>query len=364
MTEMALVTREQEHQTATSLYGGNDQLRELFDAVKAVAPWANGKESMTNNEIALVVRKAVAMGLDPLNAHEVQIWKDKRGAVNFQIGYPLMVEWVRHFHGEHTEPRYHRLSADELKAEGLQAADVAYRVTFLMKADIGSLQTLSESGYDPQEARAMLEVSGLGVATAAEYQGEYFAPAARSRSWKVQKRAMVDAYRRKFGTPNRSEIEELRRIGGFERVHPEDWEGTEELKPGDAGALAKSHALDREHREALEDPEYAAEFAATVVEAQAALYPEAKIVEAQVRDVEPDPAPAHWIDDPKVRTRFWAWTKGLGLSQGDVYVALKVESVHSFTGTMADAKATIEQYVARNTQPDGDLWDQEEASDA
>lgn len=284
MTEVTtLVTREQEHQTATSLYGNNAELRELFDAVKAVAPWANGKESMTNNEIALVVRKAVAMGLDPLNAHEVQIWKDKRGAVNFQIGYPLMVEWVRNFHGEHTEPRYHRLDADELRAEGLQPNDIAYRVTFLMNKDIASLQTLAEAGYDPREARAMLEVSGLGVATLAEYNGDYFAPAARSRSWKVQKRALVDAYRRKFGTPNRSQIEELRRIGGFERVRAEDWEGTEDLHPGDAAALVQFRGQWREHEERLEsDPEYRAEKGEQTKAAMAAMYPDAQTVEAEI----------------------------------------------------------------------------------
>lgn len=365
MTEVTtLVTREQEHQTATSLYGNNAELRELFDAVKAVAPWANGKESMTNNEIALVVRKAVAMGLDPLNAHEVQIWKDKRGAVNFQIGYPLMVEWVRHFHGEHTEPRYHRLDADELRAEGLQPNDIAYRVTFLMNKDIASLQTLAEAGYDPREARAMLEVSGLGVATLAEYNGDYFAPAARSRSWKVQKRAMVDAYRRKFGTPNRSQIEELRRIGGFERVRAEDWEGTEGLAPGDAGALARSHALDREHQEKLAtDPAYAEKFAATVVEAQAALYPDAQTVEAIVVEPEAPPAP-HWIDDAETRKALWAWTKDQGLSQGDVYAALNVHSVHDYPGSKAEAMGAIKAYVKANTQPDepaGDLWDEEDA---
>lgn len=248
------ITLAQEHQTAASLYGDKGSLIELFEAVRKVAPWA---DKMSENEIALVVRKAVAMGLDPLNAHEVQIWKDNRGAVSFQIGYPLQIEWVRHFHGEHTEPQYTRLEEAELRAEGLQKDDVAYRVSFLMKKDIAALQTLIQAGYNPDEARKMLEVTGVGVATLKEYNGEYFAPNGRSRSWKVQKRALTDAYRRKFGDPTRYEIEELRRLGGFDNLRPDDWTDGGGLAPGDARALAESKAEWREHNARMEsDPQY------------------------------------------------------------------------------------------------------------
>ena len=271
MTE--LVTLTQEHQTATSLYGQTEHLQELFQAVRKVAPWANDqKQPMNDMEVGLVIRKAVAMGLDPLNAHEVQIWKDHRGSVNFQIGYPLTIEWVRHFHGEHTEPQYTRLSAEQLKEEGLSAADVAYRVSFLMKKDIPALSDLIRAGYDPQDARAMMEVTGLGVASAQEYAGQYFAPNARSKSWKVQKRALTDAYRRKFGTPTRREIEELRRVGGFDNLRPEDWEGGGGLATDDAAALAKSNAQWRERGVAMDDPVYRAAQKAQSTEAASALF--------------------------------------------------------------------------------------------
>jgi len=145
---------------------------ELFEAVRKVAPWANARDGkMSDMEIALVVRKAVAMGLDPLNPHEVQIWKDNRGSVNFQVAYPLMIEWVRHFFGAHTEPQKHRLTADELKEEGAQPQDVGYRVTFLMENDLPKLAMLIAAGYTPEEARKMLEVTGVGIATAQEYNG-------------------------------------------------------------------------------------------------------------------------------------------------------------------------------------------------
>lgn len=61
---------------------------------------------------------------------------------------------------------------------------------------------------------------------------------------------------------------------------------------------------------------------------------------------EPSDKP-HWIDDERARRRFWAWTsETLGLSSRDVYTALGVEQVHDYAGSMADAKAAIESYVA------------------
>ena len=54
----------------------------------------------------------------------------------------------------------------------------------------------------------------------------------------------------------------------------------------------------------------------------------------------------HWIDGPKARKAFWAWTKGtLKLSEEQVHDALGVESVHDFQGTMNEAKAVLESYA-------------------
>ncbi len=53
---------------------------------------------------------------------------------------------------------------------------------------------------------------------------------------------------------------------------------------------------------------------------------------------------AHWIDDPTVRSRFWALAKGtLKLTEQQVYDTLGVEHVHDFTGTMGEAKARLEE---------------------
>jgi hypothetical protein len=281
--------------SAVSIYGEEAQVREMVEAVRAVAPWVHGKEAQTNltdGEVVLVVRRAIALGLDPLNPHEVQIWKDKRGTVNFQLSYTLMSEWVRRFKGTHTSPRYHTLTKAEMAEEGLLAGDMAIRVSFVMDTDFVKLLSLVEL-YGPEEAREMITVTGLGVATSQELNSGYFAPAGRSKAWKIQKRALVDAYRKKFGTPTRAEIEELRRSAGTDRIMPEDWEGTAELAPESASRLAAFRAGVREIKEQEEnDPEFAAAQKAQAADAMAAMFPgAAPIVEGIESSAESDPDP-------------------------------------------------------------------------
>lgn len=61
----------------------------------------------------------------------------------------------------------------------------------------------------------------------------------------------------------------------------------------------------------------------------------------------------HWIDNPKVRARFWQFARGtLGLTEEQVYQALGVERVHAFTGSMKDAKQILEE-AALGTDQEG-----------
>lgn len=78
--------------------------------------------------------------------------------------------------------------------------------------------------------------------------------------------------------------------------------------------------------------------------------PQAQLVEVDQDDMIGDEPPLdepqpHWIDDDKVRARFWAWTGDLGLTNEEVYEALGVEHVHDYTGTKDDARAAIEGYI-------------------
>jgi len=68
----------------------------------------------------------------------------------------------------------------------------------------------------------------------------------------------------------------------------------------------------------------------------------------------PEPKP-HWIDNPKVRTKFWVYTKNdLGLTEEQVYEALGVKSIHDFDGTMQQAKDKLDTYAdaLRHSPPD------------
>lgn len=256
MDERAIVSRAQEIATADALYGLKEDQDAMWKQIAKVAPWINPKHgpAMSQEEVVLVIRKAVAMGLDPLNPHEVQIWKDKRGQVNFQLGYPLVTQWVRHFKGEHTEPIYDRLTVPEMIEEGLDEEDVAYRVRFIMKQDLPHLKTLIDAGYEPKLARRMVEVKGIGVASAKEYDNDYFAPKGRSKAWKVKKRALTDAYRRKFGTPGRPEIMELRRLRGDAQLTLDDWRvASESARNGDARLqIARVAASNRSLKQEIE----------------------------------------------------------------------------------------------------------------
>lgn len=263
---------------------------QMVDVVRRLAPWAR---DVPPAEVELVVRRALTMGLDPLNPSEVQIWKDERGKISFQIGYQLMEAWVKKLHGEHTQPRFFRLSSEELKAEGMAETTIAYRCEFVMVADFKAISEATEI-FGREEALRMFTCIGLGAATQAEYNGAYFAPKGRSASWKVQKRALTDAYRRKFGLPTAEELLEVKRRLGFAALSAEDYELAEGLTDDLAGlhALAQSNAV----RRALPPQDNA--------EMQALLYgdvpatPATPPAEPPVPEPAAEPAPAETLIEP------------------------------------------------------------------
>jgi len=351
MSELAKIESERTRQ----LYGSDAEIQTLGTLVKQFAPWA---EELTHQQIGGVVRRVMAMGLDPLNGYEVQIWKDHRGIVQVQPAYTLMIDWVKKFKGDHTQPRYTRLLEDELLAQGLPEDAIAYRCTFIMNDDLDRMTTLlnMKDCYEPKEVREMFEVSGLGVALRAEYDAkdrrgeDYFAPKGRSKSWKVEKRALVDAYRHKFGTPSRSEIEELRRSYGTDRIQPEDWQGAYEVGADMRGtvALAEESARQREVEPITREE---ARIGAN------ALYgdngnavdgvfkdvpepPQDEVPEVQMDEPQSKESP-HWSEDEKSNKKFWAWCGQQGLDGPVVHEKLGVEHSKEFTGTMGDAMNKI-----------------------
>ena len=72
-------------------------------------------------------------------------------------------------------------------------------------------------------------------------------------------------------------------------------------------------------------------------------------------------APGHWIEDAKIRNRFWRYCKEeLALSRSEVHEALGVESVKEFDGTMQQAKALLDEYVKWKMEQDKEQADDEE----
>jgi len=200
------------------------------------------------------------MGLDPLNPAEVQIWKDDRGRVSFQIGYAMLETWVKKTYGQHTEPRFTRLTADELKVEGLAETTIAFRCEFIMCGDIKAM-TEMVGIVGREEAMRMFTCTGVGAATAQEFNNAYFAPKGRTPAWKVKKRALTDAYRQKFGVPNAAELADARTRLGYTLPSPEDYEGAAALTDDAQSitALAQASADRRENPPATLTADQAAE---------------------------------------------------------------------------------------------------------
>jgi hypothetical protein len=236
-----------------NLYGDDQQVGALAERVRMVAPWVKYKSNgqwreMSKKEVSLVIRRCMALGVDPLNPHEVQIWRDHHG-VHFQLAYTLLTQWMRDVQGGHTEPRYYRLSKEEKEREGISPNDKAVHCEFVMLSDMEHIAQMMDLGFDPQDARDSFTVKGLGVVDAAEWSGKYFAPNGRSKAWKLRKRAYVDAVRKRFGTPSRSEIVKLRRERGEKKLLPEDYQGTDNLMAQDRHLLALEHAKHREEEQ-------------------------------------------------------------------------------------------------------------------
>ncbi len=202
----------------------NDELAQRGRMVRAFAPWANDdKYPVSDTEIALVVHRGEMLGVDVFNPREVQIWKDKRGNISFQLAHALMAQWANVTLGGHTRPKYTELTDEEKENRGVLLADHAVRCEFIMKADIPLIKTLIDAGWEPLEARLDVANVGFGTATSSEWGTTYFAANARDKMCKLEKRAYIDALRRRYGEPGEKDIRALRRARGEDSIAASDW---------------------------------------------------------------------------------------------------------------------------------------------
>ena len=63
----------------------------------------------------------------------------------------------------------------------------------------------------------------------------------------------------------------------------------------------------------------------------------------------------HWIEDERVRKRFWAWTTNMALSNNEVHEALGVEHVADYQGSMQEAKDQLIAYVNKMAAEEPEL---------
>ncbi len=258
-TKNTLEPIEEEEQTTTvevldandaaslgQLYGDQQEITAMAKAIKAVAPWANDSRfPLSNHDIGLVIRRCRSLGVDPLNPKEIHVWKDKQG-LHTQLAYPLLRQWIQEIHGGHTNPTFHLLDEEELYEEGLAPTDHAVRASFIMFSDFDRLRDLVDTGFTLSEARELLTRTGVGTATEFDWDQQYFAPNARSKLWKLKKRALTDAYRSYFGTPSRQEIILLRRSRGEYQLAPSDFDHiAQDLLPHQQRLIAHRKAAER-----------------------------------------------------------------------------------------------------------------------
>ncbi len=279
--------------------GVTEMDRVLANQIRKFAGWANSKNyPMTNDEVILTAIRARQMGVHPLNDKAFNAYKDSHG-IHLDYHYSLIAKYVTKARAiRHTNPRYYRLTAEELEAEGLNQNFVAYYATFILMDDLQHYYDLMDR--IPEElAYRTIAKSGIGSAPKAKWDNQYFAPNGRSKAWKVQKRALKDAYVKAFGYPSPAEAAALQAASGWVAPSESDLELgalNTDYTPNIV-ALAQNEAV---VRAALENPQTDEERAET----HAALWgDEAPIVDVPVTAPPAEPAPAEqpaeslWPDD-------------------------------------------------------------------
>jgi len=179
------------------------------------APWAKGSDEesrMTAQEIKDTVMRCQGMGISPFNRYESQIWKSK-GTITVEYAYTLLVEWMEQARGQHTRPRYRVLNDEEKADRGLNAADIAVECTFWHVETKLRYHTAIQEGVFEEDD---FIIRGFGAANAKEVSSFYFTPKGRDPMFKAEKRALVDAIRRAYGTPVPAEIRTVRERLGWD----------------------------------------------------------------------------------------------------------------------------------------------------
>jgi len=287
--------------------GVTEMDRVLANQIRKFAHWANGeKYPMSNDEVILTAIRARQMGVHPLNDKAFSAYKDAHG-IHLDYHYSLIAKYVTKARGiRHTNPRYFRLSSEELEQEGLNDNFVAYYATFILIEDLQHYYDLMER-VPEKLAYQTIAKHGLGSVIKKRWASPHFAPNGRSKAWKVQKRALKDAYVKAFGYPAPAEAAALQAAGGWISPSDSDLEVAAlntDYTPNIV-ALAQNERL---VREVLEDPpssEERAETHAALWGDESPVVEKRALVERAIIEVTPEPEtkqpaalPAKYTDFP------------------------------------------------------------------
>ncbi|MCP4544244.1 MAG: hypothetical protein GY832_44595 [Chloroflexi bacterium] len=213
--QAAELAERDEQRAALARKGVNDTALMHAEMIYVFAPYAHNRDHpFTKDDALFTALRCREMGVHPLNQKGIQVYKDKHG-VHIDYHYSMVAKWVSQFlKVRHTQPRYIRLGAEQLEYEGLSADSVAYYATFI---PFDALDRYYET-IDRMEEKAayeMFAVKGIGSASKSQFNSSYFSPNGRSPAWKLQKRALRDAYTRWLGNPSPAEARFLQEQSDF-----------------------------------------------------------------------------------------------------------------------------------------------------
>ena len=217
------------------------------------APYAHSDDyPMRKDECLFVAIRCHEMGVHPLNLQGIQVYKDNHG-IHIDYHYSMIIKYASQIRKvRHTQPRYTRLTPEQLEDEGLGATDIAYYASFIPYEALDDYYRMMDK-MNTQEAYDLFAIRGIGSVSKTKWSGAYFAPNGRSRAWKVQKRALKDAYVRWLGYPSPSEARYMQEQTGWVEPTPDTLE-TYAATEDDENVILLSENATKQNRYIEEHP--------------------------------------------------------------------------------------------------------------
>jgi len=228
-------------------------------------------------------------------------------------GYKLLIRWAKR--QEDYTAKYTKLSDDDDNMTQVKGAEIGYICELWRDSTRSGLVEACKAGIPYEAAQEMfIPERAVGIVSHKDTYNstkKYDIDPPKGWSWEqvAKKRALKNALNLAYGMPSPDELaRESWEVDG-QTTQAEDWQGVEELNPGDAAALAKDRAHWREHNEQIAaSSEYAAKNAEQTREGIASMFPGTEVVDTVVvtppeaedppeQDENPEPAPGDVGDD-------------------------------------------------------------------